>query len=129
MQQVRKAWCDGNREINESRSTLIGSELISNRGYDTINLSLLFGELHLSLSSFYITFTPLPLFGYILSFIFSLCVHPPLPLPFHHLRSFRPFVTIPLYDVPHIVYIYIFNELYIIVCIYTHLYIVYSKND
>lgn len=76
MQQVRQAWCDGNQEINESRGTLIRSELISNRGCDTINLlPLSVVELHLSLSSFH---APLPL--WLFSLTYALCLF------FSHLR-------------------------------------------
>lgn len=78
MQQVRRTWCDDNREINELRGTLIGSELISNRDCDTINLLPLSAELHLSLSSFH---APLPL--RLLSLTYAFCVYPPHPLSFY----------------------------------------------
>lgn len=124
VQQVRPARCDGNREINESRGTLIGSELISNRDCDTINLSPLSAELHLSLSSFH---APLPL----RLFSHTYALYLPCPsVVIWHLGLLHPLSLSPLWRVPCIARIYVHSQWIMYSCLSTstHIYEVYSKN-
>lgn len=121
VQQVRQAWCDGNREINESRGTLIGSELISNRDCDTINLLPLSAELHLSLSSFH---APLPLQLFSLTYASCLSSSPIVILHLILLESLCLF-TVTF----HVSLTFSLNYVFSFLITYTHnqIYKVYSK--